>query len=452
MKAFTRPFASVFKKNFSSQTAAKVAPSAKLPSNDVKITQLPNGVVVASVENGAPVSRVAIVYNAGPRFESYENQGVTHYIRTLSSQSTERISGFGLTRNIQQLGGNISCTTNREQVIYTLESLRNHLDDSLNYLDYMANMPAFKPWEIVDAKAQMELQKRIFEQSLDTRVIELIHKAAYRDTLGNSLYVKDDLIGSFKQADLAEFHATHCVAGNAAVVGIGVDHDLLVKKVRSFHFKTGQAPQVKKSKYYGGELREEIKGDLAFVTCVTESIGLSSPELLPLSLLQHVIGVGPCVKYSTNQVSKLYKAAASVATSPFAVSCISCNYSDSGLFGLNLVAGAKDSGAILKSVFAIMNQAAKGQITDADIQRAKNHLKTSLHFYGENSKDLLENLGVEVLLSKQYLNQRQVDAAIDKITAEEVSNVAKKVITGKPAMASVGNLSHTPYLDDLFGQ
>lgn len=90
-----------------------------------------------------------------------------------------------------------------------------------------------------------------------------------------------------------------------------------------------------------------------------------------------------------------------------------------------------------------MNQAAKGQITGADLQRAKlvylgyftdgahlnlhflnrNHLKTSLHFYGENSKDLLENLGVEVLLSKQYLNQRQVDAAIDKITVEEVSNV-----------------------------
>ena len=37
--------------------------------------------VVASVDNGGPVSRVGIFYNAGSRYESGEHAGVTHGLR-----------------------------------------------------------------------------------------------------------------------------------------------------------------------------------------------------------------------------------------------------------------------------------------------------------------------------------------------------------------------------------
>ena len=50
----------------------------------LQLTKLPNGVTVASIENYAPVSRIALVANAGSRFEDGDNMGVTHCLRVAS--------------------------------------------------------------------------------------------------------------------------------------------------------------------------------------------------------------------------------------------------------------------------------------------------------------------------------------------------------------------------------
>eukprot|EP00916_Digyalum_oweni_P017938 GHVL01029765.1.p1 GENE.GHVL01029765.1~~GHVL01029765.1.p1 ORF type:complete len:152 (-),score=17.21 GHVL01029765.1:472-927(-) len=58
--------------------------SAPLLSQAPKVTKLPNGLTVASIENYSPVSRVALVANAGSRFEDGDNLGVTHCLRVAS--------------------------------------------------------------------------------------------------------------------------------------------------------------------------------------------------------------------------------------------------------------------------------------------------------------------------------------------------------------------------------
>ena len=49
-----------------------------------QLTKLPNGIKVASVENYSPLSRVALVASAGPRFEDGDNLGVSHCLRVAS--------------------------------------------------------------------------------------------------------------------------------------------------------------------------------------------------------------------------------------------------------------------------------------------------------------------------------------------------------------------------------
>jgi len=51
----------------------------------VQVTKLPNGVPVASLENYSPVCRVAIVFNAGPRYEPFDKLGLTHCLRMASN-------------------------------------------------------------------------------------------------------------------------------------------------------------------------------------------------------------------------------------------------------------------------------------------------------------------------------------------------------------------------------
>ena len=46
-----------------------------------QVSKLKNGLLVASVENHSPVSRVAVVYNGGSRSETHDNLGISHCLR-----------------------------------------------------------------------------------------------------------------------------------------------------------------------------------------------------------------------------------------------------------------------------------------------------------------------------------------------------------------------------------
>lgn len=46
-----------------------------------QVSKLPNGLVIASLENCSPLSSVGVFVKAGSRYETVENQGVSHVLR-----------------------------------------------------------------------------------------------------------------------------------------------------------------------------------------------------------------------------------------------------------------------------------------------------------------------------------------------------------------------------------
>jgi hypothetical protein len=51
----------------------------------LKVTKLPNGLTVASIENYSPISHVAVIVNAGSRMESADDIGVSHALRAAAA-------------------------------------------------------------------------------------------------------------------------------------------------------------------------------------------------------------------------------------------------------------------------------------------------------------------------------------------------------------------------------
>lgn len=51
----------------------------------VQVTRLPSGLVIASQENYSPASKIGVFIKAGCRYETPDNQGVTHLLRLASN-------------------------------------------------------------------------------------------------------------------------------------------------------------------------------------------------------------------------------------------------------------------------------------------------------------------------------------------------------------------------------
>jgi ubiquinol-cytochrome c reductase core subunit 2 len=419
-------------------------------AQDIHVTKQPNGVVVASVENHSPVSRLAVYMNAGPRNERPEEVGICHVLRNAANFTTQGASAFGLVKNIQQMGANFTCSTTREYMVYNLECTRDKLDNAVEYLADVTCKPVYFPWEISDSSPRFLLDRALLEDNPLARLNEALHRAAYRDGLGRSLYICKHKIGKFSSEMMADYFLRNYTGSNMALVGVGIDQETLTRLSSKFRFENNAKGVASGTGYHGGEVRNEGPGPLVHAAIVTEGAGMDKPECLALSVLQQAMGTGPFIKYSsTPATSRVGKAAAQATENPVAASCIMSAYSDSGLFGFQVSCLADDADKVLRSVKNAFADATKGSFTDQDVAVAKEQLKASYLMWAENSANILEDIGTQAVSLGAVSPVEDILKQIDGVTVADVNKAAKKFINGKPTMAAVGNISKTPYLDQL---
>ncbi len=83
-----------------------------------------------------------------------------------------------------------------------------------------------------------------------------MHKAAYRTTLGNSIYTPSYLVGKHSPQQLKQFVEAHYTAGNLSILALGADQDSVTAIHRRGDLFTPTAPgpvvKPQKAKYHGG--------------------------------------------------------------------------------------------------------------------------------------------------------------------------------------------------------
>ena len=158
--------------------------------------------------------------------------------------------------------------------------------------------------------------------------------------------------------------------------------------------------------------------------------------------------VGASTKRGASAGSKLSAAVAGVlGEAAGAVSALNLNYTDAGLFGFVAAAPAASAGKVVSAAVSALRSV---KVDDAALARAKAQLKADLLMAEESSSGLLEELSLQALLNKgNVIAVADLVTAIGQISAADVNAAASKVASGKLAMAAIGNLSSTPYVDEL---
>lgn len=248
-----------------------------------------------------------------------------------------------------------------------------------------------------------------------------MHRVAFRQGLGNSLFCAKHNIKHISSETLQHYVCKNFTTNRVAVVGLGVNHAQLVQYAQNMCLESGDST-ASQSKYYGGEVRSEKGGDLAYVAIGAEGGALcSGKEAYAFAVLQRVYGIGPRTKRGLNSTGMLSKAVSgSLGDVPFAVSAINASYSDGGLFGAFLVAPAK---CICEPIVSAVKVLKSGSVSDEDVNRAKNQLKTAVLLTAESGGTFIEVMGGLAAMMGSVATPDQMVAAIDGITSADVKQV-----------------------------
>jgi len=432
------------KRQFAAQAAAKPVETAPPRTEALKVSTLKNGVTVASVDSHSPITSLGVVVRAGPRFESYENTGVSHMLRISAGLATKNNSCFGITRNLQQAGTGLVCTQGREHTLYSIQTTRNNTDMAVDYLTDIVSNQAFKPWELHDTLPRMSLE--LHNLAPETKALELLHSAAFRTGLGNSLYSSDHKVGSHSTAQLQQFVAKHFTTGRTVLVGVGVSHGALTKYAELLNLEEGAGPSNVASKFDAGEERRETGGNLAYVALAASVPGaFNVKETVACFLLQRILGMGTHVKRGQCQ-GKLAKAAAAASASNHAVGAVGPMYSDAGMLGALVISEAGSAGKVVSAVAAALRSVS---VTEAEVASAKKNLISDILSFQGNSANLLEDIGTQALLAGDVVQAGKIHELVNGVGLADVQAAAKRLANSKLAMGATGNLSTIPYVSSL---
>ncbi|XP_044037223.1 cytochrome b-c1 complex subunit 2, mitochondrial [Siniperca chuatsi] len=430
--------------------AGRTPSSAPLPPQNVQVSKLPNGLVIASLENYSPSSSIGVFVKAGSRYETVENQGVSHVLRMAANLTTKGASAFKICRGVEALGGSLSVTSSRETMIYTADCLRDHLDSLMEYLVNVTTAQEFRPWEVDDLTSRVKIDKALAQQCPQIGVIEKLHEAAYKNALSNSLYCPDYMVGRVTSNQLQSFVEDNFTTGRMALVGLGVKHSVLRQVGEELlSVRSGAGAPVAKAVYRGGELRVQNNNDLVHALVASEGGVTGSAEANAFIVLQRILGAGPHVKRGSNITSKLSQGIAKATAQPFDATAFNASYSDSGLFGVYTIAQADSAGEVIKAAIAQVRGVAEGNVSEADVIRAKNQVKAEYLMCLESSESLLEEIGAQALTTAAYQVPDAAVQVIDAVTHDDVVEAAKKFVEGKKTMAASGRLVNTPFVDEV---
>jgi len=188
---------------------------------------------------------------------------------------------------------------------------------------------------------------------------------------------------------------------------------------------------------------------LSYIHLAFEALPISSNDIYALATLQTLLGGGGSFSAGgpgKGMYSRLYT---NVLNQHYWVeSCVAFNhsYTDSGLFGISASCMPAKVAQMLevmcKELAALCADTGYAKLQHVEVARAKNQLRSSLLMNLESRMVELEDLGRQVQVHGHKISAKEMCAAIEALTIEDLRRVASQVVGG--LVKNPGNGSGAP--------
>ncbi|PYH98364.1 LuxS/MPP-like metallohydrolase [Aspergillus ellipticus CBS 707.79] len=429
--------------------------SATTPGLQYDVTESA-GVKVANREVAGPTGTLALVAKAGPRYQPFP--GFSDVLEQFAFKSTLKRSALRINREVELLGGEVSSTHSRENVVLKAKFLSNDLPYFAELLAEVASQTKFAAHELNEVILKtLKYRQQALAANPEAVALDVAHVVAFHRGLGESITPSTTV--SFEKylssEALAEYAQQAFAKSNIALVGSGPNSAEVSKWVGDF-FKgvpsTGssagyQLKQNTASQYYGGEQRISSKTGNAVVIAFPGSGAFGTPAYKPeASVLAALLGGESTIKW-TPGFSLL--AQATQGFSQARASTQNLAYSDAGLFTITVSGKADQIASVGKNAVDLLKKAAAGEISGEEIKKAVALAKFRALESAQSLETGLEATGSALINGYKPYQIGEVAQSIDAVTEAQVKDVAKSFLSGKASIATVGDLFQLPYSEDL---
>ena len=399
---------------------------------------LKNGLrVILSPIADAPTATFLILTGTGSRYESRENNGISHFLEHLFFKGTEkRPTTLDIATELDSIGGAYNAFTGKDRTGYWAKTSSANVHTAMDVISDVFLNAKFESKEINKERGAIIQEMRMYEDMPHRRVDENFESLLYGDhPLGWDIVGPEENIKKLKRDDFMEYLNDKYRAENIVVcVAGGFDIEKTFSYIEK-HFSDIPGDFVRVfepakdeqdgPKYY----IKKKKTDQTHFMVGVRTFDRFHKDRYALSLLSSILGGGMSSRLFI-QVRERRGLAYRVSTGVEA-------YDDAGYLATYCGVEHENLLKALQVVIAEYKKIARNGVDAKELKKAKEHVKGGLAMGLESSDDIASFLADQEMLRKEIVLPDAIVKKIERVKADDIKRVAKEIFTSNRLNFSV---------------
>ena len=408
----------------------------------VETTTLDNGLAVTTVPLPHLHTAVcALFVKVGSRFETPEDNGLSHFTEHMLFRGTERYpTSLALNTAVEQLGSTLHAETGRDYSLYQLALEPELAGDAIGVLGELLARPRFDDIELERRLILEEINEDYDEDGVEINVDDIARGLVFGShPLGQRIIGPRSNVERFSLADVRRHHTAFYGAKNANLCVAGpVTHHAVVAQAQKAlaAMPPGHRAEVPAAPgLHGGPKLEYVKdaSSQTALSVVFRAIPELDPAYISLVALQRILddGMSTRLHYTlADQKGLAYSVHAAIE--PLA---------DTALFEISSATAHAKVSELVKELFILLDGLRAGKITEDELAKVRARYRYETLAAIDDASAMVGWFGGTAL----YYEPPSLSHRLEQMAAvrlPDLKRVAEQVLDpAHLAIAAVGSLS-----------
>ncbi|MGM9999286.1 MAG: M16 family metallopeptidase [Candidatus Bruticola sp.] len=395
----------------------------------IKKTELANGILVISEEIPQFAScSLGVWVQSGARCDEPGCFGMAHFLEHMLFKGTEQRTALRLAQDMDLLGGRMNAFTEQEQTCLYTVVLNEHISQAFEIVADMLVNSSFLENELRREKGVVCEEIKMVEDDTDELASDLFYASIWPNhPLGRPIQGNIESVQNFTRDALFDY-LHRCYRPGRIIVAAagGIKHEKLLSLAERYlqsgwlhcgsqsasSFTSGPeswwacppggAPQAAAVTIVKYRPTEQVS-----ICCGWQCLAQNDKRGHILSVLDSVLG--------GSLSCRLFQEIREKSGLAYSVETFRSSYSDTGLFGVEVSASSANVAAVLDRIRKIFTEIAADGITADELERARQHIKSSYALGLESSFGRMSCIVQNERVWGHQLSLEELGRELDKV-------------------------------------
>lgn len=361
--------------------------------------------------------------NVGSRYETKEENGITHFIEHMLFKGTKTRNSKQIAEGFDQLGAQTNAYTGKDQTCYYVVALDQQIRPAIEILADMFFHSVFDPEEMEKEKQVILEEMAMTEDAPDDDVDERLWRAMYANhPLGAPILGTEETLKSFTQQQVIDFMRTHYTPDQIVLSIAGNYDDALIEELQEMfdQFTTTDRGVIEFEApiFRAVETKKTSQVEQAHLAIGFPGLKVNDEKIVPYLVMNNIFG--------DSMSSRLFQRVREEKALAYTVYSYYSSYSDAGAFMIYGGTSVKQRQLMEDTIFEVIEEFKQTGVSEAELESAKSQLESSLLLGLETSYDYMTRNAKNELL---YGKDRSVDEVLNLLTSVTVEDINEQIQT-----------------------